>query len=54
MKEVSVCPHDDFDILYEDEFYEIVVRKCKDCGQIEVNAEWADVEWLRSIIADID
>jgi len=49
-----MCPHDEFETLFEDDFGDIVVRKCKQCGMIEVKSEWVDIEYLRAVIMDID
>jgi hypothetical protein len=33
-----MCPHTDFDIIYYKDG--ILIRRCKDCGEIEMCTEW--------------
>ena len=48
----GMCPHDDFDILYYKDG--VMIRRCKDCRQIEVYLEfWADAQNLHKNLGRI-
>lgn len=46
-----MCAHDKFDVLYYSSWPEIVVRKCRGCGSIEIKIDgYASLEDVRRII----
>ena len=52
-EEEIMCPHNEFDIVYYHQG--IVIRKCKSCGQIEVDTEWwVDIDTLAEALREAD
>jgi hypothetical protein len=46
-----MCPHSRFEIVYYSDG--IIIRKCRDCGEIEVNLErWTGAEELYQVLGD--
>ena len=47
-----MCPHNDWDIIHYE--YDILVRRCKGCGEIEVSTlGWANIQCLQKVVYEI-
>lgn len=49
-----MCPHNDFEIIYYKDG--VLLRRCKDCGQVEMRTDWiwCDIASIRAALAILE